>query len=73
MKHQDKLLHLAAGAFCAAVGLYAAGPAAGMGLTVLAGLARELWNGLIQEGGKASGWDFIATVAGGAAFIAWAA
>ena len=71
MRHMDKILHLAAGAFCAAVGLYAAGPTAGMALAVLAGLAREVWNGLQQQGGRASGWDFIATVAGGAGVVVW--
>lgn len=66
MKHRDKLLHLLAGAFLAALGLWAHGPAAAGALVLLGGAARELWNWQIH--GTRWDWlDLAATVAGGAA------
>lgn len=69
MKHIDKLKHFAAGAFCGCAGLLADGPAAGLALAALAGLARETWNLHIQ--GTRWDWlDLLATVAGGVALVA---
>ena len=72
MKHLDKLLHIAAGAACAALGLLADGPAAGLALAVTVGLAREVWN-RFQQGTKFDLLDWLATALGGVAMVAAAA
>lgn len=65
----DKMLHAAAGAVAAAVGLLSVGPGAALILAALAGIARELWNWQIQ--GTRWDWlDLLATVAGGVALVA---
>ncbi len=65
----DKMLHAAAGAVAAAVGLISVGPGAALTLAALSGIARETWNLFIQ--GTRWDWlDLLATVAGGVALVA---
>lgn len=65
----DKMLHAAAGAVAAAVGLLSVGPGAALILAALAGIAREAWN-LHIRGTRWDWLDLLATVAGGVALVA---
>lgn len=60
----DKMLHAAAGALAALLGMLADGPTGGLICAAMAGGAREAWNLHIQ-GTRWDWWDLAATVGGG--------
>lgn len=63
---RDKILHLAAGAALALLGLLLADRAAAMALCAIVGLARELY---ALPAGRFSWGDLFATLVGGAAVV----
>ena len=60
----DKALHLIGGVILFAIGHYFFGWQAGIGLAVVVGAAKELWDWYSKKG-TPDGMDFVATAAGG--------
>lgn len=60
----DKALHLIGGVVLFAVGHFFFGSAVGIGLAVVIGLLKEIWDWYSKKG-TPDGLDFVATAAGG--------